>query len=147
MSDPVRLLAVVAALATLLLLSIVVSSAAWLWLLLAGTAALYFHGRTGLYGLLVVGALLVGAAVGILLEVALDWSGAFLVSVGSAAVTVEALEERPGHWAFIFGLALVGLGMLLGIFDAGPRAVLAASLLVVAALLWLLLRPRPRGAA
>src|SRR5690554_4396859 len=106
------------------------STSAWLWVLLAGTLGLYFHGRTAIYSLLVVGALLVGAAVGILLEVALNWSGAFLVSVGSAAVTVEALEERPGHWAFIFGLALVGLGMLLGIFDAGRWAVLVASVLV-----------------
>lgn len=130
--------------AALLLVSVMVSSAAWLWLLLAGTAGLYSHARTRVYGLLVVGALLIGAGVGILLEVALDWSGAFLVSVGSAAVTVEALEERPGHWALVFGLALVGLGMLLGIFDAGTRTVLAASLLVGGALLWLLLRPRPR---
>jgi len=140
LSDPVRLLFAVAALALLILLSIGVSSTAWLWLLLAGTTVLWFHGRTDLYALLVVGALLVGAAVGILLEVALEWSGAFLVSVGSAAVSVEALEERPGHWAFIFGLALVGLGMLLGIFDAGRMAVLAASLLAGAALLWFLLK-------
>ena len=141
MSDPVRLLFAVAVLALLILLSISVSSTAWLWLLLAGTTVLWFHGRTAVYALLVVGALLVGAAVGILLEVALEWSGAFLVSVGSAAVSVEALEERPGHWAFIFGLALVGLGMLLGIFDAGRMAVLTASLLAGAAVLWFLLRP------
>lgn len=142
MSDPVRVLLAVAALAALLLLSVMLSTSAWLWVLLAGTLGLYFHARTGFYGLLVVGALLVGAAVGILLEVALAWSGAFLVSVGSAAVTVEAVEERPGHWAFIFGLALVGLGMLLGIFDAGPRTVVAASVAVVATLLWLLFRPK-----
>ena len=140
MSDPVRVLVAVAALAVLVLLSVVVSSSAWLWVLLVGTTALYFHARSDVYALLVVGALLVGAAVGILLEVALGWSGAFLVSVGSAAVTVEALEERPGHWAFVFGLALVGLGMLLGIFDAGPRAVLVASVLAGGGLLWWLLR-------
>jgi len=146
-SDPVRVLLAVAALAALSLLSVAVSSSAWLWVLLAGALGLYFHARTRLYGLLVVGALLVGAAVGILLEVALEWSGAFLVSVGSAAVTVEAVEERPGHWAFVFGLALVGLGMLLGIFDAGPATILAAATLVVATLVWLLIRRRPgRGA-
>lgn len=142
MSDLVRLLLAVAALATLLLLSLLVASSAWLWLLLAGTALLYFHGRTQVHALLVVGALATGAAVGILLEVAFSWSGAFLVSVGSAAVTVEALEERKGHWAVIFGLALVGLGMLVGIFDAGPRAVLVASVLSGAALLWWLLNQR-----
>lgn len=140
MSDPVRVLVAVAALAVLVLLSVVVSSSAWLWVLLVGTTALYFHARSDVYALLVVGALLVGAAVGILLEVALGWSGAFLVSVGSAAVTVEGIEERPGHWAFVFGLALVGLGMLLGIFDAGPRAVLVASVLAGGGLLWWLLR-------
>lgn len=142
MSDLVRSLLAVAVLATLLLLSAMVSSTAWLWLLLVGTAALYAHARTQAYALLVVGALLVGAAVGILLEVALSWSGAFLVSVGSAAITVEALEERRGHWAFIIGLALLGLGVLLGIFDAGPRTVLLASAVVGVTLLWWLLRQR-----
>lgn len=131
-----------AALAILLLLASWVASTAWLWLLLVGTGALFAHGRTGSYALLVAGALLVGASVGILLELALGWSGAFLVSVGSAAITVEALAERPGHWAFIFGLALLGLGMLLGIFDAGPRTVLAASVALGTGLLWWLLQLR-----
>ena len=94
MSDPVRVLLAVAALAALSLLSVAVSSSAWLWVLLAGALGLYFHARTRLYGLLVVGALLVGAAVGILLEVALEWSGAFLVSVGSAATTPR---RSPPH--------------------------------------------------
>lgn len=142
MSDPVRLLLAVAALAALILLSFLVSTSAWLWLLLAGVGALYLQARTGAHALLVAGALLCGASVGILLEVAWDWSGAFLVSVGSAAVTVEAIEERPGHWALIFGLAFVGLGMLVGIVDAGWGTVVTASVLTAALLLWLLLRPR-----
>lgn len=139
MSDPLRLLTAIFTLAALLLVSILVSSSAWLWLFLAGVAVLYFHARTAVYSLFVLGALLVGAAVGILLEVALGWSGAFLVSLGSAAATVEALEERPGHWALIFGLALMGLGMLVGIFDAGGLAVLVASIVVGLVLLGLLL--------
>lgn len=79
-----------------------------------------------------------GASVGVLLEVALRWSGAFLVSVGAACLVVEAIEERPGHWTFIIGLALIVLGMLVGIFDAGWRTVLAASTVAVAAAVWYL---------
>lgn len=144
MSDLARTLFGIATLATLLLLALFLSSGAWLWLLLTAVIALYLHGRSGIYALLVVGALLAGAAVGVLLEVALRWSGAFLVSVGAAAITTEALHERPGHWALIFGLAFVGLGMLVGIFDAGQRAVVAASITLGALLLWRLLLPRRR---
>lgn len=142
MSNLARILFAVATAATLVLLALLISSTAWLWLLLAATVALYFHARTRVYALLVVGALLTGAAVGILLEVALGWSGAFLASLGAAGITVEALEERPGHWALIFGLAFVGLGWLVGIFDAGRSAVLAASLLAGGLVLWRLLSNR-----
>jgi hypothetical protein len=134
-----RLLFAVAVFAALVLLSLSVGSGAWLWLLMAACVTLYLYGRSGAYPLLLVGALLAGASLGILLEATLRWSGAFLVSLGTAAVTAEAVEERPGHWAAIFGLAFVGLGMLVGIFDAGPTAVLVASLLVGAAVLWRLL--------
>lgn len=144
MSGLARVLFGIATLATLLLLALFLSSGAWLWLLLASVIALYLHGRSGVYALLVVGALLAGAAVGVLLEVALRWSGAFLVSVGAAAITTEALDEKPGRWALIFGLAFVGLGMLVGIFDAGQRAVVAASVTLGGLLLWRLLAPRRR---
>ncbi len=136
LSGLARLLFGIAAFALLVLLANAIASAAWLWLLLAAVVALVLYRRTGLYGLLLLGALLVGASVGILLEVALRWSGAFLVSVGTAAVATEAAEERPGRWAAIFGLAFIGLGMLVGIFDAGRWAVLATALLVAAGLVW-----------
>lgn len=142
MSDLARLLFGVALLATLLLVSLWLSSSSWLWLLLAAVLFLAAYVRTGIYGLLVVGALLAGASVGILLEVALRWSGAFLVGLGTGLGTVEAIEERPRHWPLVFGLAFVGLGMLVGIFDAGWRAVLIASLAAGGALLWRPLRRR-----
>jgi len=134
-----RLLFAIAVFAALVLLALSVGSGAWLWLLTAATVVLYLYGRTGAYPLLVVGALLAGAALGILLEATLRWSGAFLVSLGTAAVTVEAIEERPGHWPVAVGLAFVGLGLLVGIVDAGPGAVLLASLLVGGAVVWRLL--------
>lgn len=142
MSDLARLLFGVALLATLLLVSFWLSSSSWLWLLLAAVVFLAAYVRTGVYALLVVGALLAGASVGILLEVALRWSGAFLVGVGTGLATVEAIEERPRHWPLAVGLAFVGLGMLVGVFDAGWPAVLIVSLAVGGALAWRLLRPR-----
>lgn len=138
MSGTVRILLAIASVAVLVLVSLLASSSAWLWLLFGATLVLYFHSRTALYPLLVVGAVMAGASVGVLLEVALRWSGAFLVSVGAAGLVVEAIEERPGHWTFIIGLALIVLGMLVGIFDAGWRTVLAASTVAVAAAVWYL---------
>ena len=96
MSNLARILFAVATAATLVLLALLISSTAWLWLLLAATVALYFHARTRVYALLVVGALLTGAAVGILLEVALGWSGAFLASLGAAGITSRPWRSDRG---------------------------------------------------
>ncbi|HRP47183.1 MAG TPA: hypothetical protein PLT07_06500 [Trueperaceae bacterium] len=131
-----------ATLAGLVVLAALVSSSAWLWLLLAGVIFLYFYARNGTYAALVVGAPLVGAAVGILLEVALRWEGAFLVSIGAAALMIEATEERPSHWAFIVGAAFVGIGAVVTLAAAGPRGYLAACLVAAAATVALTLRWR-----
>lgn len=133
-----RLLIAAVAFAALLLLASLASSTAWLWLLLAGVVLLLVYARSsayarsGAYPALVLGALLAGAAFGILLELALEWEGAFLMSVGAAAIAVEAVEERPGHWAFVFGVAFVGVGAAVGLAAAGTRGYLAATLVAVA---------------
>lgn len=101
MSDLARLLFGVALFATLVLVSWALSSSSWLWILLAALIFLALYARAGIYIFLVIGVVLVGASVGILLEVAAHWSGAFLVSLGGAGVTIEGLEERPGHWPLI----------------------------------------------
>lgn len=124
---------------------------AWLILLLASAVALVLHSRTQIYALLVAGAFLFGSSVGVLLEVALNWSGAFFVSIGSAGIAVEALEERGSHWALTVGLSLIGLGLLLGVIDAGTRTVLLAvamftTVLLVRALLLRRARAQQEGA-
>lgn len=131
-----RTLAAVSVAALLMFAAALTPGTGWLLLLLAGTALLALHARTDLYALLVLGALLIGAAAGNLLEVALGWSGAFFVSVGSAAMTVEALAERRGQWALIFGLALIGLGLILGVLDAGATTTLLAAALLLTLLLY-----------
>lgn len=130
MTTLTRVLLAAATLVALLLLAASVASKAWLWLLCAAVIFLFVYARNGIYPALMLGALLAGAAVGSLLEVALRWQGAFLMSIGAAAITVEALEERPGNWAFVFGVAFVGIGTAVALVSAGTRGYLAFVLLV-----------------
>jgi len=132
MSPLLRVLLALATLAALVLLAAVTSSSAWLWLLLAAAALLVVYARSGAYAALLVGGLLAGAAVGTLLEVAFRWQGSFLVSVGAAALTVEGLESRPGHWPFVFGVAFLLVGAVVTLVQFGPRGYLAASLAAAA---------------
>lgn len=130
-------------LAVLTTLAAVVSSTAWLWLLLAAVAFLLVHSRTRSYAALVVGCVLAGAAVGTFLEVALRWQGAFLVSVGTAALLAELLEPRKGHWPFVFGVAFLGVGAVVTLSAFGPRGYLAACLAAaLGAAAWAVRRPR-----
>lgn len=137
-----RILLAAATLTALLLLAAYVSSKAWLWLLCAAVIFLFVYARNGTYATLMLGALLVGAAVGSLLEMALRWQGAFLMSLGAAAITVEALEERPGNWAFAFGVAFVGIGTVVALASAGMRGYLAFVLLAALTAAVLALRHR-----
>ncbi len=132
---PLRLLLALAALVGLAVLAAVTATSAWLWLLLAATALLIVHARSGAYAALLVGGLLAGAAVGTLLEVAFRWQGSFLVSVGAAALMVEGIEGRPGHWPFVFGVAFVAVGAVVTLASFGSRGYLAACLAAAAAIL------------
>lgn len=143
MSDLARLLFGVALFATLVLVSWALSSSSWLWILLAALIFLTLYARAGVYAFLVIGTVLVGVSVGILLEVAAQWSGAFLVSLGGAGVAIEGLEERPGHWPLIVGLAFIGLGVVVGLVDAGLFTLLLLCVLAGAVALGLTLRRRP----
>lgn len=143
MSDLARLLFSVALFATLVLVSWALSSSSWLWIFVAALIFLALYARAGVYAFLVIGAVLVGASVGILLEVAAHWSGAFLVSLGGAGVAIEGLEERRGHWPLIIGLAFIGLGVLVGLIDAGRFTLLLVGILAGAVALGLALRRRP----
>lgn len=142
MSDLARLLFGVALFASLVLVSWVVSSSGWLWILVAALIFLALYARSGVYAFLVLGVVLVGASVGILLEIAAQWSGAFLVSLGGAGIAIEGLEERSGHWPLIIGLAFVGLGVLVGLIDAGHFTLLLVLILATAVALGLALRRR-----
>ncbi|MFO7545806.1 MAG: hypothetical protein R6W77_09955 [Trueperaceae bacterium] len=132
MSPYVRVILAIGALAAAILVAYVVGSAGWLWVTLAGVFFLVLHARLDTYPFLVVGALLAGAGIGTLLEVTWRWSGAFLSSIGAAAITVEALAPRPGRWAFAIGIGLLVLGTVVGMADAGRDGLYA--LLLAAAI-------------
>lgn|SRR5690606_8607813 len=132
LSPNLRAILAIGALATAILVAYLVGSAGWLWVTLAGVFFLALHGRLDTYPFLVVGALLAGAGIGTLLEVTWRWSGAFLSSIGAAALTVEALAPRPGRWAFSIGIGLLVLGTVVGLADAGRQGLHA--LLLTAAI-------------
>lgn len=133
MSPTVRVILAIVALAAAIVVAYGVGSAAWLWVTLAGVFFLALHARLDTYPFLVVGALLAGAGIGTLLEVTWRWNGAFLLSIGAATLTVEALAPRPGRWAFAIGIGLLALGTVVGLVDAGRDGLYA--LLLVAAIL------------
>lgn len=120
-----RVLLAAAMLALAIVVAYRVGSAAWLWITLTGVFFLVLHARLGPYPFLVAGALLAGAGIGTLLEVSWRWSGAFLLSLGAAAITVEALAPRPGRGAFALGVALLILGTAVGLAEAGRQGWLA----------------------
>lgn len=135
-TELVRALLTALLLAALLLLKLLLPSTAWLWLFSAGVVVLAVHALVGAWPLLFAGALLVGAAVGVLLEGSFRWSGSFLVSVGTASVATEALAESRRHWAFVVGLALIGLGLVVGLIDGSPHTRVLALATAVAVAVW-----------
>ncbi len=128
MTATVRVVLAILVLAAAILVAYGVGSSGWLWVTLAGVFFLSLHARLGTYPFLVVGAMLAGAGIGTLLEVTWRWSGAFLLSIGSASVTVEALAPRPGRWALAIGVGLLALGTVVGLVDAGRDGLYAALL-------------------
>lgn len=136
--EPHRIAFLLIALGASFLLARWVGDAGWLWTLLAGAAFVAAYARSGGYGLLLVGGVLVGVAVGLLLG-GRGWPGAFPVSVGAGLLTVEGLEPRPGSVTRPLGIGLLALGLVWGLLASGPQlasSVGLASILIGALLLW-----------
>lgn len=121
----------VAVLVVLILFARVLGSAAFLWVALAGVPFLLGYARLGTRGFLLIGAVLVGSGTGILFEADLALEGAYLASVGAALATAEGLHPTKGRLALLIGGILAGLGVVLGVVDAGTTAVVATAFVVV----------------
>lgn len=132
--EPRRLIAyLLLALGTVTLLGRLSGGTGWLWVAVVAVAFLYAYAREGTYGLLVIGSILSGVAVGILLEGNLHWEGAFLVSLGAGFVAVDLIEPRSNRWPRIVGAIVIVLGLAVGIAQAGVLGSTWFALLLIAA--------------
>ncbi len=105
----------------------------WLWvgLVAAGFLAAYARGTT--YSFLVIGAILLGVAVGLLFEGSWHIPGAFLVSVGLGIAAIGLVEPRPTRWPRWLGGLLVVLGVVAGLAQTGVLGSAAFALLLILA--------------
>jgi hypothetical protein len=128
-------------LGVLALLARVGPGTGWLWVALAagGFLAAYRHEHT--YAFLVVGGILGGIAIGLLLEGAWGWQGAFLMSLGAGFLAIDRLEPKPSRWPIYPAAVLIGLGFVYWLFRAGIIRSLWFPVLLIIAGIYLLRRP------
>jgi len=124
------------------LLSRLTPDAGWLWIGLVAAGFLFAYQREHVYPFLVVGSILMGVAVGILLEGNWHWPGAFLVSLGAGVGAIDLAAPRPNRWPRVAGLGLIALGVVTGLAEAGVLTSSAFAVLLIAAGLVLVLLPR-----
>lgn len=127
-------------LGVLALLARVTGGAGWLWVALVAVALLVTYASQRTYGLLVVGGLLAGTAVGILLQQLFpSCDGVFLVSLGAGLLAVDRVERRDPRWPRNVGLGLAALGLVLALATSGVLGSAWFALLLIAvgvAVLW-----------
>lgn len=107
------------AIGTVALLSRLTGDAGWLWVGLVAAAFLLAYRRQRLYAFLVLGSVLMGVAVGILLEGSWHWPGSFLVSLGAGFAAVDLAAPRPNRWPRTVGLGVIALGVVVGLMESG----------------------------
>ena len=139
--DTRRLIALLlVALGVVALLARLSGGTGWLWIGVVAISFLYAYNRERTYGLLVIGAVLAGVSAGILLEGNLGWDGGFLVGVGAGILGIELGDPAPRRWPRIVGAALIVVGLVNGLLQAGVLGSAWFALVLIGAGAWLLLR-------
>ena len=144
--DTRRLIALLLiALGVVALLARLSGGTGWLWIAVVAISFLIAYSREGPYGLLVIGAVLAGVSAGILLEGNFGWEGGFLVGVGAGILGIELGDPAPRRWPRIVGVALIVVGLVNGLLQAGILGSAWFALVLIAAGGWLLVRRNPGG--
>jgi hypothetical protein len=115
------------------LLSRLTGDSGWLWVGLVAAGFLAAYQRERIYAFLVLGAVLMGVAVGILLEGSWHWPGAFLVSLGAGVAAIDLAAPRENRWPRVVGLGLIALGVVTGLAESGVLTSSAFAVLLIAA--------------
>ncbi len=124
------------------LLSRITADAGWLWIGLVAAGFIFAYQRERVYPFLVVGSILMGVAVGILLEGSWHWPGAFLVSLGAGVAAIDLAAPRDNRWPRWVGLLLIALGVVTGLAQTGVLTSSAFAVLLIAAGVAMVLLPR-----
>ena len=115
------------------LLSRLTGDSGWLWIGLVAAGFLAAYQRERVYAFLVLGSVLMGVAVGILLEGSWHWPGAFLVSLGAGVAAIDLAAPRDYRWPRIVGLGLIALGVVTGLAETGVLTSSIFAVLLIAA--------------
>ncbi len=136
---------VLIALGALALLSRLGGDTGWLWVGLVSAAFLFFYNRDKRYSSLVVGSILAGVALGILVEGAWGFEGAFLISLGIGFGAIDRVAPRSNRWPFFVGILLIGLGLISGLVESGILGSFWFALVLIGGGAYLLSRSRDRS--
>ena len=141
-----RLATALIGLGVLLTLERLVEADGWLWTAHASAAFLAAYARGRVRGLLVLGCVLGGVAVGLLVG-GLGIPGAFWVALGVGVMAIDRIEPEPDERALRVGAGLAALGLLWGVASDGwlEDARFALVLVVVGLLLFAERRDPRRG--
>ncbi len=107
------------AIGAMALLARFTGGAGWLWVAVVAAALLWGYSVQKSYGLLVAGSIVMGVAIGLLLEDNWGWSGAFLISLGIGFIMIDRIETRSNRWPFYVGAVLAAFGLVIGLLDSG----------------------------
>lgn len=125
-----------------LLLSLGVG-APWLWMAVVAVGFLFAYSRHRHYGLLVVGGVLVGVAIGL---AASRWGGsAFLLSLAAGFLLIDRVEPRANRWPLYAAAILAALGLLAWLWEGNILTSWWFALLLVLAGAALLLSGRSQN--
>ena len=111
----------------------------WLWLALLGGAFLLGYVSRKSYGFLVAGGVLMGVAVGTLI----DTQSGFLLSLAAGFFVIDRIEPKPNRWALWTAAIFAVLGALGMVSVTGLLSSVGFALVLIAGGAYLLLRDRP----
>lgn len=113
----------------------------WLWLaLLSGVFLLGYVSRKN-YGFLVAGGVLMGVAVGTLI----DTQSGFFLSLAAGFFVIDRIEPKPNRWALWTSAIFAVLGALGALSVSGLLSSVGFALVLIAGGAYLLLRDRQPG--
>jgi HRDC domain len=128
------------AIGALALLARFTGGAGWLWVALVATGLLWGYTSQKSYGLLIAGSIVMGVAVGLLLENDWGWNGAFLISLGIGFMMIDRIETRQNRWPLYVGGILAAFGLVVGLLDSGFLQSFGFALVLIAVGAFLLTR-------